>query len=280
MNKHEHPVIRRTSPSGRSEFGDRLRSFRLRRGMNAPALARALGVSKSSVTNWETGVSFPKQEVFPRLCDLLGTSPDALYGFAGAEEDLSPEERDALRLYRRLSPPDRKNILSFMRVMLENRAEALREECRRRWLVLPRLADRVCAGDGTELFWDGASEPCFLPATEETREANAVITVTGDSMEPTFRDGQPLLVRWQKEILPGEIGVFLVGGQGTVKEYREDGLHPHNSAYSVIRPREGEPVLCVGKVLGAVSPDMRPDREQRRILQELLSAGELGAPGA
>ena len=279
MNETERSLIRKTAPSGRSDFGDRLRFFRLRRGMNAPALARALGVAKSSITNWETGVSFPKQELLPRLCDLLKVSPNALYGFADAEEDLSPEERDALRLYRRLSPPDRKNILSFMGAMLENREAALREECRLRWLVRPRLLDRVCAGDGAELFADGESEPCFLPATGETRAADAVILVTGDSMEPTFHDAQPLLVRWQKEIRPGEIGVFLVGGQGTVKEYREDGLHPHNPEYGVIRPREGEPILCVGRVLGAVSEAMRPDREHRRVLQELFASGALEMPG-
>ncbi|MCR4707055.1 MAG: helix-turn-helix domain-containing protein [Clostridiales bacterium] len=272
-------LIRRTALSGRSEFGDRLRFFRLRRGINAPAFAKELGVAKSSVTNWETGVSFPKQELLPRLCDLLSVSPNALYGFADAEGDLSPEEREALRFYRRLSPLDRKNILSFMRAMLENRASELREECRLRWLVLPRLYDRVCAGDGTELFSDGESEPCFLPATQETRLADAVITVTGNSMEPTFRNGEHLLVRWQKEIRPGEIGVFLVGGQGTVKEYQEDGLHPHNPKYGVIRPREGESILCVGRVLSTVPEEMRPDREHLHILQELFSGGELVMPG-
>lgn len=271
-------LIRRTSLPGRSKFGDRLRFFRLRRGMNTPALAKALGVAKSSVTNWETGVSFPKQELFSQLCDLLETTPNALYGFADAEADLSFEERDILHLYRRLSLSDRKNILSFMRIMLETQTASLWEECRSRWLVRPLFQDRVCAGDGIELFSDGASELCFLPNTEITRSSDAVITITGDSMEPTFRDKQSLLVRWQKEIRPGEIGVFLVNGQGTVKEYQTDGLYPHNPAYSVIRPQEEEPILCVGRVLSAISEEMRPDRERRHILQELFATGELSLP--
>ena len=69
MNDPGSTVIRRKNLSGRSEFGDRLRAFRLRRGLNAPALARALGVAKSSVTNWETGISFPAQAMVPRICD-------------------------------------------------------------------------------------------------------------------------------------------------------------------------------------------------------------------
>jgi signal peptidase I len=33
-----------------------------------------------------------------------------------------------------------------------------------------------------------------------------IITVTGDSMEPTFHDGDDLLVEHTKELSPGEIG--------------------------------------------------------------------------
>ena len=79
----------------------------------------------------------------------------------------------------------------------------------------------------------------------------------------------------QPEIRPGEIGIFLVGGQGTVKEYQPDGLHPHNPAYPVVRPEEGKEIRCVGRVLGAVLPSMRPDRARRALLQELLAGGAL-----
>ena len=268
------PRIRATALSRRSDFGDRLRSCRLRRGLNTPAMARALGVSKSSVTNWETGVSYPTQPMIPRICDLLDVTPNALYGFPDAEPDLTSQERRALRLYRRVSELDRRNVDALLQAMLENADAALRSECRRRYRVRPRLMDKVCAGSGNELTADGASEPCFLLDCPEVAAADAVITVTGDSMEPTYQDGQDLLVRYAPEILPGEIGIFTVGGQGTVKEYRPDGLHPHNAAHAVIRPEDGTEIRCVGRVLCAVSQAMRPDRQHAEMLSSLFAAGE------
>ena len=267
--------IRRTAPTGRSSFGDRLRALRLSRGMNMPAMARALGVAKSSVTNWETGVSYPGQALIPQICDLLETTPNALYGFDEAEDRLPEDERRALRLYRRLSPGDRRNVDSLMACMRKNEQQLRREECRRGWRVLPRLLDKVCAGTGLELTADGACETLFVPDCPETREADAVVTVSGHSMEPLYADGDDLLIRYTGELRPGEIGIFTVDGEGTVKEYRPDGLYPRNPAYPVIPAASSADMRCVGRVLGVVTRSMAPDRRHRAVLQELLSCGEL-----
>ena len=267
--------IRRTALPGRSGFGDRLRALRLSRGMNMPAMARALGVAKSSVTNWETGVSYPVQALIPQICDLLGTTPNALYGFDDAEDRLPEDERRILRLYRRLSPGDRRNVDSLMTCMLDNERILLREECRRGWRALPRLLDKVCAGTGLELTQDGAAETLFVPDCPETRDADAVVTVSGRSMEPLYADGDDLLIRYTKELHPGEIGLCTVDGEGTVKEYRPDGLDPRNPDYPVIPAASGADMRCVGRVLGSVTRSMVPDRRHRAVLQELLAAGEL-----
>ena len=264
--------------SGGQGFGTRLRALRRGSGISATELAKALGVSKSSVTNWETGISTPGHALVPRICAQLGVSPDDLYGYPGTEGALTPEERRALRLYRLLPALQRRNIDSLMGAMLDNAAAALREDCLAHWCVRRRLSDRVCAGSGTELFGSGEGEPCFLPFTPETADCDAVIRITGDSMEPTYHDGEDLLVRYAPEVRPGEIGIFLVGGQGTVKEYRADGLHPHNPAYSVIRPEEGTPIRCVARVMGALTEAMLPDAEHLRVLSDLLASGDIKEP--
>ena len=267
--------IRVRELSRRSDFGDRLRACRLRRGLNMPALARILGVAKSSITNWETGVSAPSQAMVPRLCEALGITPNALYGYPENADGLPEEERRALRLYRALSPLDRRNALSFMETMRVHAADDLRERCMARFRTLPRLCDKVCAGSGSELLADGACESCFLLDCRETREADVVVTVTGNSMEPTSQDGQDLLVRYTPSLFPGEIGIFVVDGQGTVKEYRRDGLYPHNPAHSAILPGEGVAIRCVGRVIGAVSQAMRPGRQELDVLTALRASGEL-----
>ncbi|CAN4012119.1 Thioredoxin, partial [Dysosmobacter welbionis] len=42
-------------------------------------LADRLGVTPSTVSNYETGVSFPKEEMMLRLFDCLETDPNTLF---------------------------------------------------------------------------------------------------------------------------------------------------------------------------------------------------------
>ena len=65
-------------------FGDQLKKRREELGLSRSELADRLGVSRSAVGNYETGVSAPKEEVLLRLFDALHVEPNYLYrGCAG-----------------------------------------------------------------------------------------------------------------------------------------------------------------------------------------------------
>ena len=72
---------------------------------------------------------------------------------------------------------------------------------------------------------------------------------------------------------PGEVGVFIVGDTGYIKEYQKDGLHSHNPAYAPIVFSEGEDVHCAGKVLGKVNEDAWADEESFTVWQEYEKKG-------
>ena len=57
-------------------FGDRLRARRGELDMTRAELAALLGISPSAVGNYETGVSFPKEEIMLRLFDCLEIDPN------------------------------------------------------------------------------------------------------------------------------------------------------------------------------------------------------------
>ena len=89
-------------------FGDQLKKRREELGLSRSELADRLGVSRSAVGNYETGVSAPKEEVLLRLFDALHVEPNYLYrdAYRGGGEGVSDEERSLLETVGPLRAPD------------------------------------------------------------------------------------------------------------------------------------------------------------------------------
>ena len=91
-------------------FGERIKFRRGELKLSRGELAGRLGVSPSAVSNYENGLSFPKEDVMLRLFDSLETDPNQLFrdSFRGGGQALSSEEQTLLRKFRELSPLGRK----------------------------------------------------------------------------------------------------------------------------------------------------------------------------
>ena len=69
------------------KFGDRVKELRKEKGIPQEDFAKAIGVSKGTVSVWERGVRIPEFDTLDGLCDyftvplgyLLGTSDDRQY---------------------------------------------------------------------------------------------------------------------------------------------------------------------------------------------------------
>lgn len=79
-------------------LGKNLTTLRRRAGMTQEQLAEYLGVSKSSVSKWETGYAYPDICFLPLLAALFHTSVDELLGY---EPQLTKEQ--IRRLYHELA---------------------------------------------------------------------------------------------------------------------------------------------------------------------------------
>ena len=60
-------------------FGEQIRLRRSELRLTRAELAERLGVSPSAVSNYENGLSFPKEDVMLRLFDCLETEPNVLF---------------------------------------------------------------------------------------------------------------------------------------------------------------------------------------------------------
>ena len=59
-------------------IGEKICSLRKGHGLTQEKLGGMLGVSSQAVSKWEKGESMPDNLLLPELCDILGTSADAL----------------------------------------------------------------------------------------------------------------------------------------------------------------------------------------------------------
>ena len=110
-------------------FRDQLKARREACGLTRAALAEQLGVSASAVGNYETGVSFPKEDVLLRLFDALRTDPNQLFcgSYRSGGFDLSGAERTLLEKYRSLSPIGRDTVRSVTDALCDYRDELTEE---------------------------------------------------------------------------------------------------------------------------------------------------------
>lgn len=107
---------------------------------------------------------------------------------------------------------------------------------------------RKIAATGKGFYFDdiptSTIEAPFCP------DADFIVRVSGDSMEPTYLDGDMVYVHRCQAVETGAIGIFIYNNQCFIKEAGESGLISHNPKYDIIP--ETSDIICIGKALGKV----------------------------
>jgi len=253
----------------KARYGDTIRKYRIKKGLSQPQLANLLGVTKNAVPNWEAGRARPDTNYIPAICDILGISLYTFFGLPSRAADLPIGEQRLLRNYRSLSEPNQRVIVNMIDTMIENEDAEQRKRCENGFECIQRNDLRASAGTGYYLSDDSEGEHVYVRVSREACRADEIITVSGDSMEPTFRNGDDLFVEYVSSLQFGEIGIFVVGGEGYVKEFQNDGLHSHNPEYPVLIFHEGDDVRCVGRVLGVVGKDQYATDLELEIMEDI-----------
>lgn len=56
-----------------------LKAARVNAGMTQAEASKKIGVSVSTLKNWEAGITFPKQPQIEAMCEIYGISYDVLF---------------------------------------------------------------------------------------------------------------------------------------------------------------------------------------------------------
>ncbi len=248
-----------------THYGNIIRRYRERQGLDQRSVGAALGYSTNTISNWENGVSRPDIDAVPKLCELLQIP---LHVFFDIECDPAvPEQESSLiQDFRSLGQERRRMAAQLLRMLAEQEAK-MQDSVRqiRQCVCLPVQALGVAAGTGVPN--DETPEPhnAFVLDNRLARQADAIYVVNGNSMEPTYHSGDYVYVQHTPSIEQGEIGIFIVSGAAYIKEYRKTGLFSHNKAYRAMKLTDDDDVRLIGRVLGKVEQDHMMDSILQRL---------------
>ncbi len=107
----------------------------------------------------------------------------------------------------------------------------------------------VSAGRGMYLDSDTAEE-INIPDTAKTQTADYALRIRGDSMEPKYHNGDILLIQDCDSVEAGELGIFVLDGEGYFKQFGGDRLISLNPEYGDIMLKDFTSAECYGKVVG------------------------------
>ena len=232
-------------------IGDKIREYRLLRGMTQQDIADALGESSGRVVyNWEKGIGRPDCEKIARLCELLDVSADELIGCKSMIGRPTAVEWETLQKYRALDEHGR-DVVDYLLDSEYRRVMYTEKKPKHRMLKIDWYTLPASAGTGN-LLEDSPKEELLVPESDDAVLADFVISVSGDSMEPTFHDGDNVFVEKCDSVAIGEIGIFVVNGDVYIKELGDQCLISHNEKYKPIRIGENDSVYCCGRVIGVV----------------------------
>lgn len=213
------------------EIAKRLKQSMNDKHMSATELSQITGIGKSDISHYLNAKYKPKQDRIYVLAKALGVNPAWLYAMdiIIKSENISPSET-ASRINMAIHA---KNITPLSSMPMH-----------RIPLIGAAAAGEPVCNEEVNVYIDGPAK------------ADCAMRVEGDSMEPTYLDGDILYIRSQEDIdYDGQIAVAIIGDEAVVKHiYRQAGgllLISDNVKYAPMNIiGDGEPVRILGKVCG------------------------------
>lgn len=232
-------------------FGERLTQLRKEHGYSTRnEFADKLGIPSTTLRNYETDAREPGYAFLKQISEFFNVSVDYLLCLTDDKEVLKSfrlreSEQAMVEKYRNLDNHG-KELVDLVLEEEHDRCIASINEKPAALRIYTYMQKIAAAGNGF-YFDDIPTETIEAPYMPG---ADFIIGVSGDSMEPTYNDGDLVYVEKRQIIHSGEIGIFMIHNECYIKEVTDEGLKSHNPKYNLIPGDES--IQCIGKVLGKV----------------------------
>ena len=241
---------------------DNLKSARKSTGMTQKDVSTALNISPNTYKNYEQGLREPNGDTIVALANLFGVTTDYLLGRPESKPPKDPiadfvdktkmpgKEKAALAKWLSLDSTKRQAVLDIMTEIVREYEAAEKQHKNPTVFVIRRHVNKASAGTGYELDNSDNWESIKVIDCPEAHEADFTVEVDGDSMSPTYDDGDIVYVVLDPNVPLGKIGLFSMGGKGYIKRCGKDCLISDNPEYDDIYPKTWEDIKCIGRVIG------------------------------
>ena len=194
-------------------IGSRIEEARRKAGLSLAdfsALLKQYGVtmSPSGINKWAKGSALPNAYQLVAVCHVLDLDVDVSYFCSNHTPVLNDAGMKKVREYR-------DDLIASGNYKPQPRIASIIKYVEKPVSTLP-----VSAGTG-EFLEEGNFEMVRFPENTVPDKADFGIRVTGDSMEPVYHDGQIVWVQQCETLAVGEVGIFVLDGEGYLKVYGE-----------------------------------------------------------
>ena len=215
-------------------IGAKIKEFRLKRNLTQKELAKLVSVGDTTIANYEKGFRSPKKDTMFDLANAFNVSIDDL--FPPIQKGSSSNTPKIQTIYDQLAPPRQSKVLTYAERQLKeqkNEEETKGNEVSEAiQLYSYDYYDHPASAGTGQYLNDVRVERIELPVDVD---ADFVIPIKGDSMEPDYHDGDLVFIQTSVDLNDGVIGVFNYNGDAYIKQLVIDKeqayLHSLNSAY-------------------------------------------------
>jgi len=251
MNSKENPFFNMIN---RKSVGLRLRSAREHSQLSRDQVVakREAGVSRTTLQQWETGVTEPSMEAIARLAVIYKTDPKEIIFGKDDETEKAQNNDNAVLREPAAGTYDLKTDAVRRGHMVASDDGQSQAIAGKEYAVVPLYDVRAAAGHGAVVGKEQATGTVTFKRQWIHQELHAnpsdlcLINVDGESMEPTLRHGDMILLdRRKAQVVPYD-GIYVIRMEESLLVKRLQRLPDNKVNATSDNPAYGSFILSLG----------------------------------
>ena len=240
--------------------------YRKQRGITQKELAKEVGITPSTMTDYMKLRSAPSFGVIQKLADFFGIKKSDIDTTFKEEKSTFPssiplpnfDPRQAILLsnYSKLNDTRKNKLLATSETLLaEEQGKVIdisekRAEYDARKRISLSVPGKVSAGTG---YWQEDDHDTmvdfYADDIPDEKDYDTVAVVVGHSMEPKIKNGDFLFIKLKDQVDLNKIGIFQVDDENYVKKLKNDCLESLNKDYDNIPITADTDFRTIGEVV-------------------------------